>query len=239
MTCREFTNKIEGFTLAELSSHCRCGTARAPARTALRAPRCCSSGNALAGAMQALRSSTATIEAPAGVEHEVLRAFRQSCRDGSRRLRDAKHHSLLAFRLSRLLRMGSLCRGRCRTGHLRSVLGLVVLRSARESRPPHRATAKTDANPCRQLQRNYAAREQRSCRKCKLCGRSGRRAGWRAPLRAKHRERQAAVAGGHRLRLPISRGPERASAGLHSAHAVRSDKLLRRRRGCAHGVARN
>ena len=77
MTCREFVKKLEGVTLTELSS---------PSDTELLAHQigCASCAallqqqSALAGAMHALRSRTARMEAPAVVEQNVLRAFRQS-----------------------------------------------------------------------------------------------------------------------------------------------------------------
>ena len=76
MTCREFISKVEGLTLAELSS--------ADAELLTHQGGCASCGallrekHALAGAMRVLRSSTNTLEAPAVVEQNVLRAFRHS-----------------------------------------------------------------------------------------------------------------------------------------------------------------
>ncbi len=77
MTCREFTKQIEGLSLAELSF--------ASDAELLTHKNSCSScaallqqQNALAGAMQALRSRTAPMQAPPVVEQNVLRAFRQN-----------------------------------------------------------------------------------------------------------------------------------------------------------------
>lgn len=76
MICREFTKKIEEFTIAELSS-----AADPQLREHERECAACAGWlqqrHALAGALHALRSSTAVIEAPVSVEHNVLRAFRQ------------------------------------------------------------------------------------------------------------------------------------------------------------------
>ena len=76
MTCREFTRKVEGVSLAELS--------RAADTELLEHQQGCAGcagwlqqRHALAGAMQTLRGSTDGLQAPATVEHAVLRAFRQ------------------------------------------------------------------------------------------------------------------------------------------------------------------
>jgi hypothetical protein len=77
MTCREFSKTIEALTLADLSS---IGDQEVLAHQS----GCASCAGllqertALAGAMQILRSRTAAAEAPAVVEQNVLRAFRQS-----------------------------------------------------------------------------------------------------------------------------------------------------------------
>jgi hypothetical protein len=77
MTCREFTKTIEGRTLAELSS-------AADADLLTHQHDCASCAallqqhNSLALALQTLRGRTATMEAPALVEQNVLRAFRQA-----------------------------------------------------------------------------------------------------------------------------------------------------------------
>lgn len=77
MTCREFTRKIEGFTLTELglgaSSELLAHQSGCASCAALLQQQ-----RALAGAMQILCSSTVGMEAPAVVEQNVLRAFRQS-----------------------------------------------------------------------------------------------------------------------------------------------------------------
>ena len=77
MTCREFATKIEDVTLAELGS-----TADVELLAHGRGCAACTAWlqqrHAMAGAMQVLRSSTAAMQAPVQVEHEVLRAFRQS-----------------------------------------------------------------------------------------------------------------------------------------------------------------
>lgn len=75
MTCREFTSKIESLTLSQLSS--------ADPELVAHQSNCASCAallqqrSALAGAMQVLHSRTAAMEAPAQVEQNVLRAFRQ------------------------------------------------------------------------------------------------------------------------------------------------------------------
>jgi hypothetical protein len=77
MTCREFTRKIEGLRLTELDS-------AANAELLAHENGCVSCAallqqrHSLAGAMQVLRSGTAVMQAPIHVEHEVLRAFRQT-----------------------------------------------------------------------------------------------------------------------------------------------------------------
>jgi hypothetical protein len=77
MTCREFTRKIESFTLTELGSS-------ADAELLAHENGCVSCAallqqrNALANAMQVLRSGTAGMGAPGVAEQNVLRAFRQS-----------------------------------------------------------------------------------------------------------------------------------------------------------------
>ena len=77
MTCREFAKETEGLTLAELM---RCSDQRLLGHE--RECASCASWlqqqRSLAGALQALRTSTATVEASANVEYAVLRAFRQT-----------------------------------------------------------------------------------------------------------------------------------------------------------------
>ncbi len=105
MTCREFTKKVEGFTLAELN--------RADDVELLSHERECvacagwfQQRHALAGAMQALRSSTATMQAPVDVECEVLRAFRQSSAVAPVSAL-GKPPQPLVFRLSRFFEWGA------------------------------------------------------------------------------------------------------------------------------------
>jgi hypothetical protein len=98
MTCREFVKKVEDFRLTELSSEAELfahqnGCASCTAWLQQR--------NALAGAMQALRSRTSGMEAPAVVEQNVLRAFRQSSATKSAIARRAAQSA--SFRLSHLL----------------------------------------------------------------------------------------------------------------------------------------
>jgi hypothetical protein len=105
MICREFTKKIEEFTLAELSS-----AADPQLREHERQCAACADWlqqqHALAGALHALRSSTAVIEAPASVEHSVLRAFRQSV-PAPARAEVSTPSQPLAFQLSRVFGWGA------------------------------------------------------------------------------------------------------------------------------------
>jgi len=75
--CRDFTRKIEYFTLAGLS-HSTDAELLDHQRACADCAGWLEQRQALAGAMQVLRSSTARMEAPVAVEREVLRAFRQS-----------------------------------------------------------------------------------------------------------------------------------------------------------------
>ncbi len=97
MTCREFIRKIEGFTLTEL------GSANAELLAHLNGCASCAAllqqRQALAGAMQVLRSRTLAMEAPVLVERNVLRAFRHS--DAA--LPAAELRRFPGFRLSNLL----------------------------------------------------------------------------------------------------------------------------------------
>ncbi len=99
MTCREFSKQIEGCTLtglnsagAELLAH---GSGCAPCAALLQ------QRNALAGAMQGLRSSTLTMEAPAEIEQNVLLAFRQSAASPAATERKESPAQPFASRLSR------------------------------------------------------------------------------------------------------------------------------------------
>jgi hypothetical protein len=76
MNCREFTKEVAGLTLAELNRAVE-GQLLSHQRECVTCASWLQQRQRLAEAMQTLRSSTATVEAPAGVEHEVLRAFRQ------------------------------------------------------------------------------------------------------------------------------------------------------------------
>lgn len=105
MNCREFTKKVEGLTLAEISriadeqafSHQHeCVTCASWFQHRQR----------LAGAMQDLRNSTATLEAPVHVEQEVLRVFRRSAPAASVIERKTMPPPF-AFRLSRFFEWGA------------------------------------------------------------------------------------------------------------------------------------
>jgi hypothetical protein len=76
MTCRDFIQKIEDLPLTELSSTDTELLAHQSGCTSCAA--LLRERNALAGAMRLLRTRTAAAEAPSVVEHNVLRAFRQS-----------------------------------------------------------------------------------------------------------------------------------------------------------------
>ncbi len=99
MTCREFSKQIEGCTLTGLNS--------AGAELLAHGSGCASCAallqqrNALAGAMQGLRSSTLTMEAPAEIEQNVLLAFRQSAASPATTGRKESPAQPFAFRLSR------------------------------------------------------------------------------------------------------------------------------------------
>ena len=105
MNCREFTKKFEGLPLAELSQTVD-EQLLAHQRGCITCASWLQQRQRLAGAMQALRSSTATLEGPAGVEDEVLRAFRQTAGTVPAVLREAKA-TPLAFRLSRFFEWGA------------------------------------------------------------------------------------------------------------------------------------
>jgi hypothetical protein len=76
MTCREFSDLAEGLTLAELAKS-------DDEQLVAHGRECANCSNwlqgrqALAGAMQNLRSATSGMEAPLAVEYAVMRAFRQ------------------------------------------------------------------------------------------------------------------------------------------------------------------
>ena len=105
MTCREFTRKIESFSLSgmnssgdkELLAH-QSGCASCATLLQQR--------NALSGAMQVLRSSTAGVQASSVVEQNVLRAFRQSAGNGGAAERNPLAR-VLAFRMSRWFEWGA------------------------------------------------------------------------------------------------------------------------------------
>jgi hypothetical protein len=105
MICREFTRKAEEFTLAELSN-----AADPQLREHERECASCADWlqqrHALAGAMQALRSSTAAVEAPMAVEHSVLRSFRQSV-SVPERVEASAVSQPFAFQLSRFFGWGA------------------------------------------------------------------------------------------------------------------------------------
>ena len=104
MTCREFAKETEGLTLDEL--------VRSDDKALLGHERDCAScaswlqqQRSLAGALQALRTSTATLESGANVEHAVLRAFRQTTLP-SAPAEDIRPHGF-AFGLSRFFEWGA------------------------------------------------------------------------------------------------------------------------------------
>lgn len=105
MNCREFTKRVEGVTLTELS--------RAADEQSLSHQRECvtcaswfQQRQRLAGAMQDLRCTTATLQAPLDVEREVLRAFRQSA-DTVSAFERTPMPQPFAFRLSRFFEWGA------------------------------------------------------------------------------------------------------------------------------------
>ncbi len=123
MTCHEFTKQIEGLSLAELSS-------AGDAELLMHQNSCSSCAallqqqNALAGAMQALRSRTGSMQAPSVVEQNVLRAFRQNTAVQPAPVLAMKSQSA-RFQAERLCGMESLRRS-CRCVGNRSRSWLVV-----------------------------------------------------------------------------------------------------------------
>lgn len=105
MNCHEFTKKVEGLTLAELS-HSADQQLLAHERGCATCGSWFQQKQRLAGALQTLRSATTTLEAPADAEREVLRAFRHSAATVSVVERKVAPEPF-AFRLSRIFGWGA------------------------------------------------------------------------------------------------------------------------------------
>ncbi len=148
MTCREFTRKIEGFTLTELSQ-----TNDVELLAHERACASCAGSfqekHALAAAMQTLRNSTAVMQAPVDVEREVLRAFRHSSAVAPASSLE-KLPQPLAFPLSRFFEWGAYA---AVAAALAITLGLGLWflqhsgKTANESLQPQTATTEKSAQP--------------------------------------------------------------------------------------------